>query len=353
MHSMNRRFPASSRRQILKLGAGSAAFSTFPQILIAQENASTVGAGEFRFECQTDWAQLPKGHHFGGASHGTAIDSTGLIYISHRGGPGSVFVFDPDGRFVRSMLPQHKGSGHGIDIRKEADGVEYLYLSPANPKMGFTKATLEGEIIWQNGRQALSKAAELELKQFRPTNVSFAPNDEVLLGDGYGSNYIFHCDRNGELLRSFGGPGTENGKFSTAHGQWLDDRDGTAKTAVCDRANKRLQWFDMEGRHLRTMDGFLFPADIDIRGEFMLIPDLHSRITILDGSNKVVAQLGDDPVWRARVLDKKEGMRGKGAKHWPSNRFVHPHDAVFDHDGNILVAEWVAGGRVTKLRKVG
>lgn len=33
-------------------------------------------------------------------------------------------------------------------------------------------------------------------------------------------------------------------------------------------------------------------------------------------------------------------------------RFVHPHDACFDADGNIFVAEWVATGRVTKLQRM-
>ncbi|MGC6425875.1 MAG: peptidase, partial [Akkermansiaceae bacterium] len=33
-------------------------------------------------------------------------------------------------------------------------------------------------------------------------------------------------------------------------------------------------------------------------------------------------------------------------------KFVHPHDACFDPEGNIFVAEWVSTGRVTKLRKV-
>jgi hypothetical protein len=28
------------------------------------------------------------------------------------------------------------------------------------------------------------------------------------------------------------------------------------------------------------------------------------------------------------------------------------HDACFDKDGNIIVAEWVQSGRVTKLRRV-
>ena len=44
-------------------------------------------------------------------------------------------------------------------------------------------------------------------------------------------------------------------------------------------------------------------------------------------------------------------MRGKKAE-WESGRFVHPHDACFDKDGNIYCVEWVAGGRVTKLTRV-
>ena len=30
----------------------------------------------------------------------------------------------------------------------------------------------------------------------------------------------------------------------------------------------------------------------------------------------------------------------------------NPHSAIFDHNGNIFVGEWVEIGRVTKLRKV-
>ena len=64
----------------------------------------------------------------------------------------------------------------------------------------------------------------------------------------------------------------------------------------------------------------------------------------------LIAQLGDDEAWRARVLDKKENMRASPEK-WQAGKFVHPHDACFDADGNIFVVEWVKGGRVTKLVK--
>jgi hypothetical protein len=38
---------------------------------------------------------------------------------------------------------------------------------------------------------------------------------------------------------------------------------------------------------------------------------------------------------------------------WQDGKFIHPHDACFDSQGNIYVAEWVATGRVSFLRKVG
>jgi len=150
-------------------------------------------------------------------------------------------------------------------------------------------------------------------------------------------------------VHTIGGGGNGPGHFRTPHGQWLDARDGIPKLAVCDRANKRLQWFDMEGKHLKTLDGFFFPADIDVKGELMLVPDLHARITLLDKGNKVISHLGDDPEWRKVALSK--GFRGKRDQ-WKAGRFVHPHDAWFDKDGNIFVVEWVSTGRVTKLRKI-
>ena len=43
---------------------------------------------------------------------------------------------------------------------------------------------------------------------------------------------------------------------------------------------------------------------------------------------------------------------GREPARWQPGRFIHPHDACFDHDGNIFVVEWVPVGRVTLLRKV-
>jgi hypothetical protein len=42
----------------------------------------------------------------------------------------------------------------------------------------------------------------------------------------------------------------------------------------------------------------------------------------------------------------------KDPKSWEAGKFVHPHDACFDREGNIYVVEWVPTGRVTFLKKV-
>ena len=351
--------PTANRRRFLRTaGAATAASFAAPTLLLARKTDSAqpvIGSGEHRYECLHDWGQLPAGHTYGGASHGTAIDSAGMIYITHHGQPGSIFVFDPDGKFVRAMgaefMERGHGVGHGIDIRREGNE-EFLYLSPDNDTLGFAKASLSGELVWHKNRETIARDSGLyEGKaRFRATNLNFAPDGGYYLGDGYGSGYIHRYDREDKYVASFGGSGTADGKFRTPHGQWLDDRDGVPKVAVCDRANKRLQFFDLEGKYLGKLDGFLFPADIDIRGDVMLVPDLHCRITLLDKENKVVAQLGDDEAWRKQALDKFK-MRGQRDK-WQPGRFIHPHDACFDRDGNIFVAEWVQTGRVTKLRKV-
>ena len=354
----------STRRTFLK-AAGTAAVATplAPIILRAEDKAGTkkvvIGKGEHKYECTHDWGMdaLPKGAHYGNASHGVAIDSEGLIHITHQGDPGSIFVFDADGKFVRSMgkFHQKKGtkraSGHGIDIRKEGNE-EFIYVSASDASLDFAKTDLKGELVWRKGKKELHEDSGMYKPRvrYRPTNTSFSPDGGYFLGDGYGSNYIFQYDKDDKYVRTIGSTGTKDGQFRTSHGQWLDERDGTPKLVVADRANKRLQWFDMQGKHLKTLGGFLFPADIDTQGDLLMVPDLHCRITLLDKDNNVIVHLGDDEAWRKVALAGFK-MRNQRPK-WQPGKFIHPHDACFDKDGNIFVTEWVNTGRVTKLRKV-
>ncbi len=173
------------------------------------------------------------------------------------------------------------------------------------------------------------------------------------MADGYGSNYIHQYDRDAKWVRTWGGTGTEEGKMRTPHGIWLDNRPGREPAIiVADRANARLQYFSLDGKFQSIVNGVSFPAHFDLRGTDLLVPDLHARVSIFDGDNKLITHLGYDQAWTDEVLGGgKMEMRGKPER-WQAGRFIHPHDACFDRDGNIFVVEWVPTGRVTKLRKV-
>ncbi len=187
--------------------------------------------------------------------------------------------------------------------------------------------------------------------RFMPTNFAFLPDGGFFLADGYGAHTVHRYDASGEWLQMIGLSGKADGQFNLPHGLWIDDRNADEPLlVVADRANARLQWFDLEGKHVRTMNEFILPANVDCRGDLLLVPDLSARITLLDGENRMI-HLGEDPAWREQVLKDNKAMR-KTPGGWVSGKFVHPHDACFDGDGNIFVAEWVDTGRVSKLRKI-
>jgi hypothetical protein len=118
---------------------------------------------------------------------------------------------------------------------------------------------------------------------------------------------------------------------------------------VCDRAHHTVQRLTLDGKYIETLEGFGLPANIDTWEDLVAVPELYARVTLLDGDNRVAVQLGDDSE-RIRA-DGKHTIR-RHPDEWQDGRFVHPHDACFDPDGNLFVAEWVGTGRVSRLKRL-
>jgi hypothetical protein len=188
--------------------------------------------------------------------------------------------------------------------------------------------------------------------RYSPTNVAFAPDGGFFVADGYGSNYIHKYDKDANYVRTWGGTGDTPGLYRTPHGIWLDARgEEEPRLVIADRANARLQFTRLDGRFLSEDRDVSFPAHFDTRGAILLVPDLHARVSLFDKNNDVITHLGYNADWTKEVLD---GFKVRtDPKRWPAGRFIHPHDACFDQNGNIFVAEWVVPGRLTWLRKVG
>jgi hypothetical protein len=330
------------------------------------ERQLVIGAGAHRYEVQHDWARLPDPYSWQ-TTHNVAVDREGLLYVIHEGRENlkdhpAIFVFDGEGKLARAFGAQFQGGGHGLEVRTEGQE-QFLYVTGYQQLKNFAKLTLTGELVWERRapmESHLYPAGEdtRPVKRwgrdaFMPTNYAFLPDGGFFLADGYGSYRIHRYDRDGNWFSMFGEPGTGEGQFDTPHGIGLDSRPGREPSVVvADRANRRLQWFTLEGKHIKTLEGFILPANIDSQGELLLVPDLSARITLLDARDQVIAHLGEDPDWRAHVLKDNMKLRSSPREEWVPGKFLHPHDACFDRAGNIFVAEWVHTGRITRLRKL-
>jgi mono/diheme cytochrome c family protein len=303
-----------------------------------------LGSGEHRYEWVPGWLQLPEGQAELGNTHGEiVVDRAGNLHLN-TDTEQAVMVFAPDGRFLRSWGAEFANGLHGMQLVEE-DGEEFLYFVHFG-RHEFVKATLAGEIVWCMGYPEESgKYASAE--EFRPTSIAVAPDGGFFVADGYGQHWVHQYDAQRRWVRSFGGPGSEPGRFQTPHGVWVDTRSAEPVLVVADRENGRLQRFDLEGRLLGVVEGMLRrPCKIQQQGEHLVIPDLAGRVTILDGQDELVAHLGDNP---------DPGLRAKNdvdREAWIDGEFLAPHSATWDARGDLYVMDWNLHGRITRLRRV-
>lgn len=302
-----------------------------------------LGTDSHCYEWVEGWAKVPA-HVTLGYTHGVVEDSQGRIYIHHTGTP-SIVVFDADGNYLKAWGDAYSAGAHGLHLSKETGG-EYLYLSATGLNV-VVKTTLDGHEIYRIGTPDLPDVYTAE-KKFVPTETAVAPTGDVYVADGYGQPWIHQYNSKAEYIRSFGGPGSELGKLNNPHGIMIDTRGSEPLVLVADRGNHRLQYFTLDGQAVKVTAGMLrLPCTAVPYQDELYIPDLHSRLTILDKNDQLVTHLGE----------RENGWQIEG---WPNiahelrqvGNFTSPHGMHVDGSGNIYVVEWISDGRITKLMRV-
>jgi sugar lactone lactonase YvrE len=340
----------STRRQFLAASAAPAVFASGK----SGSRLPVTGSGEHQYEVHHDWGELPARIAYGN-THGVCVDSQGFVYVHHTVNAASqsddtVVVFDPRGRFVRSWGGEFKGGAHGLAIRREGSE-EFLYFCDTRRAV-VAKYSLRGERVWELGypeeSPAYQPSADGKRPRYSPTNLAIASSGDIYVADGYGSSFVNVYDARGRWKFTFGGKGREAGRLDCPHGIAIDRRSGTERVLIADRTNRRLQYFSLAGEHLGfAAEGSVkLPCHFHHRGSTLLVPDLEARVTLLDGGDRLIAHLGEDPSGAWGELRKQPRER------FPAGRFICPHSACFDAEGNIFVVEWVEAGRVTKLRRI-
>lgn len=336
-------------------------FSGLASLALAQSKP-VLGSGAYTYEATHDWAQLPSNISFGN-THGIIVTSDRRVIVAHTvhkesQSPDAICVFDDQGKFIKSWGADLRGGAHGLVLQKEGS-TEFLYHCD-NVKGFIRKTTLDGEVVWVM-HAPVASGVYTKASEFKPSTLAIAPNGHIYVADGYGKFYIHQFDEKLRWVRTFGGSRelmdqnkdkeTAAGTTIWPHAIGIDTRGPEPLLMVGERgANSRVQYFTLDGKPLHSVkNGVRWPSTFDFHNGLMLMPDLKAVVTLFDRDNNPLVQLGD-----GRQPDGKtyENLRTLNRDAFTPGKFVAPHAASFDADGNIYVAEWVEVGRITKLRKV-
>lgn len=331
-----------------------------------------VTSGPLHYEWIDDWARLPNADQQLKAwpHHGLVVTKAGEILMFDPAQP-RLLVFDGDGKLLRASPAVEAQEAHGMTLVLD-DTVEHLWIAdagqrrtPANRysppgERGHSvvlKLTLDGRTLQ---RLPAPPHPAYEQGNYRPTMVAvsetrFGGNGDLWVADGYGESYVHRFASDGTYMGSLSGD-EGVGRFKEPHAVYIDRRRDQPELYVADRANARIQVYDLEGRFRRVVgEGILStPSCLASDGQrLFVIENRPARLTVLDQDDRLLGRLCEDsdsasrPGW-PNALDADGKVVCATTRQGKLNS---PHAVALDSEGNIYLSEWLIGGRFTKLRK--
>ncbi len=298
------------------------------------------GSGSFTFEAVEGWGQVPAGWDLYEIP-AVAVDSQDRVFVFTRS-QHPVVVFDREGEFLSSWGEGVFTRPHGMFIGPD----DTLYCVDDFDHT-LRHCTADGQVLWTAGtRGRPSDTGYVEGDYLsvkwggppfnRPTSVALSPGGELYVTDGYANCRVHKFSPGGELLFSWGEPGSGPGQFRLVHGVCVG-ADGTV--FVGDRMNSRVQLFTPDGKYLDQWNDVYQPNDLcfDRSGNLFIgelgyrsdLPmpgprptpqDAYPRVTIRDRNGRILAKLSNpDP-------------RAPGG-------FYSPHGLRVDGRGDLYVGE--------------
>ncbi len=271
------------------LWVGTCAFAqrpTNPALLIPQE------APPLDYVAVADPLPVPAGVNMG-ASSSVAFDSKGHLFVLSRGAQ-ALTEFDENGKFIRAFGEGLFTRSHGLRIDK--DGNIWTTDVGAHTVM---KLSPQGEVLLTLGTKGKAgewnEAAGTRLFN-EPNDIVLAPNGDFFVsqghspGPGKGDPRVLKFDKNGNFIKTWGGKGTEQGKFDVAHGMAMDAK---GQLWVTDRENQRIQIFDQDGKFIREVKYAGLPAALDIGKQYIyMVNGFTGQVLRMDLDGKVLAVTG-------------------------------------------------------------
>ncbi|MBO6574454.1 MAG: hypothetical protein JJ896_03485 [Rhodothermales bacterium] len=334
-----------NRRAFVRTAAtGIAALPALPTIISKRAlSGIIIGHGDYRYEVDLEWGNLDPMAHPVKNCHEMVQDAAGRLIMITDETRNNVLIYDRSGRLLDSWGTEYP-YGHGLTLSGDT-----LWICDngfdGNPRV--VQTTLDGRVLQQLPTPQEVGAYETD-QNYRPTETAVAPNGDIYVADGYGSQFVLQFSPTGDFIRKFGGSGNEDAQFSTVHGVAIDTRGGAEPTLICtSRGHNAFKRFTLDGEYLETV--FLPGAYVCrpvMHGDMLFSGVCWSRlrylnqtpnsgfVTILDRDNRVVSNPGGTaPEYRdgeLQLMVQQEDL------------FRHCHDVCVDADKNLYVCQWNA-----------
>jgi len=242
-------------------------------VLTAAAAQAQQAVPEIPFDGNVEFLKVPADVYFGEVA-GVAVNSRGHVFVFSRGGTigpafgaaaAQLFEFDQKGAFVREIGRGMYSMSYAHSVRIDRD--DNIWLVDKGSDM-IVKLTPAGRVAMVFGRkkEASDEAdpwtrvtpprAHVDGQFRQPTDVTWDPQGNVFISDGYINSRVAKFSRDGDWVKSWGEKGTKEGEFDTPHSIAADAR---GNIYVADRGNRRIQVFDPDGRYLRSI-GVSVPA---------------------------------------------------------------------------------------------
>lgn len=220
-----------------------------PQIASASTNTSKYPKTNLAtwYEVDPAWPQHPKGF-VNAAVSSVTVDKQDNVWVFTRTKP-AVQVFSPEGRYLKGWWDNPKTVAHTIKFDREGN----VWLVDVGTHT-VRKHKPDGELLLTLGTDGVPGDDEKHFN--KPTDLTFGPQGDIFVSDGYGNSRVVRFDKNGKFIKAWGTLGTGAENFSLPHGIACDSK---GRLYVADRNNVRIQVYNADGKLLDSWANIIVP----------------------------------------------------------------------------------------------
>jgi hypothetical protein len=214
--------------------------------VLAQNKAKAENVPTIPHTSVPNFFKLPPDLYFG-EGIGIATNSKGNVFVYHRSGDTRLFEFDSNGNFVKEW-----GIGlYGIEFAHQVrvDPQDNVWVVDEGTNM-VIKFNPQGRVVMVLGRRPEPVAGAVQTNtpdgpvlnqkyRFgRPTDVTWDPQGNIFVSDGYVNSRVVKYDKNGRFIAQFAGErGPGPNQLNTPHSITSDAQ---GNIYVGDRGNQRI-----------------------------------------------------------------------------------------------------------------